>query len=98
MQIIFFSSFPNLHQQHLRCLDPRTNDWPLMKSPVPGVSIILLYLYFVNVAGPRFMKDRKPYQMKTTLIVYNFLQVLVSVYIFVEVSHLLVHIYILALH
>jgi hypothetical protein len=49
------------------------------------MAIIALYLYFVNIAGPRFMKDRKPYQMKVTLIVYNFLQVLVSVYIFVEV-------------
>lgn len=64
--------------------DPRTNDWPLIRSPVPGVTIIALYLYFVNVAGPRFMKDRKPFLMKNTLIVYNFLQVLVSVYLFVE--------------
>lgn len=64
--------------------DDRTNDWPLMKSPVPGLTIIGLYLYFVNYAGPRFMKDRKPFQMKKTLIVYNFLQVLVSVYLFVE--------------
>lgn len=66
--------------------DPRTNDWPLIKSPVPGLSIIGLYLYFVNSWGPRFMKDRKPYQFKQTLIVYNFIQVLISVYLFTEVS------------
>lgn len=64
--------------------DPRTNDWPLIKSPVPPMTIIGIYLYFVNFWGPRFMKDRKPYQFKNTLIVYNFLQVLVSVYLFVE--------------
>jgi elongation of very long chain fatty acids protein 7 len=58
----------------------------LIRSPFPGLTIIALYLYFVNVAGPRFMKDRKPFTMKKTLIVYNFLQVLVSVYLFVEVS------------
>lgn len=68
-------------------VDERTNDWPLIKSPVGGLTIIGLYLYFVNYAGPRFMKDRKPLQMKKTLIVYNFLQVLVSVYLFVEVRH-----------
>jgi hypothetical protein len=59
----------------------------MMKSPIPGLTIIALYLYFVNYAGPRFMKDRKPFQMKKLLIAYNFLQVLVSVYLFVEVKN-----------
>lgn len=68
-------------------IDKRTNDWPMIKSPLPGLTLIGLYLYFVNSWGPRFMKDRKPFQMQKTLIVYNFLQVLVSVYLFVEVSH-----------
>lgn len=67
--------------------DQRTNHWPLIGSPVPPMTIIGIYLYFVNFWGPRFMKDRKPYQFKNTLIVYNFLQVMVSVYLFVEVSH-----------
>lgn len=67
-------------------LDPRTNDWPLIKSPVPGLTILGLYLYFVNSWGPRFMKDRKPFQFKNTLLVYNFVQVLISVYLFTEVS------------
>lgn len=70
----------------LSLIDPRTNDWPLISSPVPGLTIIGLYLYFVNSWGPRFMKDRKPFQFKNTLIVYNFVQVLISVYLFTEVS------------
>ncbi|KAL7018401.1 hypothetical protein ACKWTF_010737 [Chironomus riparius] len=64
--------------------DKRTNDWPLIKSPLPGLTLIGLYLYFVNSWGPRFMKHRKPFHMQKLLIVYNFLQVLVSVYLFVE--------------
>lgn len=32
------------------------------------------------------MKDRKPFQFKNTLIAYNFIQVLISVYLFTEVS------------
>jgi elongation of very long chain fatty acids protein 7 len=86
------SSFP-VTQHHLffffsvaNHLDPRTNDWPLIKSPVPGLTIIGLYLYFVNSWGPRYMKDRKPYQFKHTLIAYNFIQVLISFYLFFEVS------------
>ena len=72
---------------NLSSLDPRTNNWPLIASPVPGLSILGLYLYFVNSWGPRFMKDRKPFIFKNTLIVYNFVQVLISVYLFTEVSN-----------
>lgn len=67
-------------------LDPRTNDWPLIRDPMPGLTIIFSYLYFVLNWGPKFMKDRSPYELKNLLIVYNFLQVLVSVYLFIEVS------------
>ena len=61
--------------------DPRTNDWPLMKSPVPGLTIIASYLYFCLNFGPKYMANRKPFQMQKTLILYNFIQVLVSVYL-----------------
>ncbi|KAK5645108.1 hypothetical protein RI129_006408 [Pyrocoelia pectoralis] len=64
--------------------DPRTNNWPLIQDPLPGIAIIGFYLYFVLNLGPTFMKNRKPYELKNTLIVYNFLQVLVSAYLFYE--------------
>ncbi|XP_055597861.1 elongation of very long chain fatty acids protein AAEL008004 [Uranotaenia lowii] len=64
--------------------DPRTNHWPLIASPVPGLTIIASYLYFVLNFGPKYMANRKPFQMQRTLVVYNFAQVLISVYLFVE--------------
>ncbi|XP_076230987.1 stuck in traffic isoform X2 [Calliopsis andreniformis] len=64
--------------------DPRTRDWFLIPSPVPGLSIIVGYLYFVLSWGPKQMEHRKPYQMKNVLIVYNFLQVLLSFWLFYE--------------
>ncbi|XP_055543949.1 elongation of very long chain fatty acids protein AAEL008004-like [Wyeomyia smithii] len=64
--------------------DPRTNHWPLISSPVPGLTIIASYLYFVLNFGPKYMANRKPFQMQKLLVVYNFLQVLVSVYLFFE--------------
>lgn len=64
--------------------DPRTNDWFLIKSPFPALSVIIAYLYFVTSWGPRYMKHRKPYELKNILIVYNFLQVLVSIYLVSE--------------
>ncbi|XP_004530141.1 elongation of very long chain fatty acids protein AAEL008004 [Ceratitis capitata] len=64
--------------------DPRTNDWFLMKSPVPIFSIVGLYLYFVLSWGPRYMRDRKPFKLEKTLIVYNFIQVLLSAWMVYE--------------
>ena len=59
----------------------------MIASPVPGMTIIGLYLYFVNSWGPRYMKDRKPFVLKGTLIAYNFIQVMISVYLFTEVCN-----------
>lgn len=68
--------------------DPRTNDWFLIKSPI-GVLIIFSYLYFVNSWGPKFMANRKPYKLDKVLMVYNFAQVLVSIYLVYEVKFLI---------
>jgi hypothetical protein len=53
---------------------------------MPGLTILVTYLYFVLSWGPRCMQHRKPYNLNTLLVVYNMLQVLVSVYLFCEVS------------
>ncbi|XP_017777180.1 PREDICTED: elongation of very long chain fatty acids protein AAEL008004-like [Nicrophorus vespilloides] len=62
--------------------DPRTNEWFLIANPFPGLAIIAAYLYFVLSWGPRYMENRKPYQLKHTLIGYNLIQVTISIYIF----------------
>lgn len=64
--------------------DPRTNDWFLISGPGPVLTIIVTYIYFSISAGPRYMRDRKPYNLKNTLIVYNFVQVLLSIYLVYE--------------
>lgn len=64
--------------------DPRTNDWPLIKSPVPGLMILATYLYFINSLGPRLMANRKPFNLEKTLIVYNLIQVIVSSWLVFE--------------
>lgn len=67
------------HWLFVELADDRTNDWPLMRNPLPGMAIIFGYLYFVLRAGPRFMANRKPFKMQKLLIAYNFLQVLISI-------------------
>lgn len=64
--------------------DPRTRDWFLITSPGPLIMILVTYIYFCTSAGPRYMKDRKPYELRTAMIVYNFVQTLLSIYLFHE--------------
>jgi len=64
--------------------DRRTNHWPLISSPVPTLTILGFYLYFVLSWGPKYMANRKPYKLEGILIAYNFIQVLVSTFIFYE--------------
>lgn len=42
-------------------------------------------MFNFQVLGPRFMENRKPFELKNVLIVYNFLQVLFSAWLFYEV-------------
>lgn len=67
-------------------IDLRTKPWLLSDNPGPLVTILVTYLYFCLHAGPKYMKDRKPFDLKNTLIVYNVIQVLLSVYLVFEVS------------
>ena len=65
--------------------DPRTNDWILVGGPLPLLMILIMYNYFCRSAGPRWMKDRKPFDLKYVLIVYNAVQVVFSAWLVNEV-------------
>jgi len=56
-----------------------------MSSPFPTLFICLSYIYVVKVAGPKIMENRKPFQLKNILIVYNLFQVIFSAWLFYEV-------------
>lgn len=76
--ICFSSSF-------LPFSDPRGKTYPLVDNPIPTIALVLAYLAYVLVIGPLYMRDRKPFQLKNTLIYYNAFQVLLSGYMFYEV-------------
>ncbi|XP_022816394.1 elongation of very long chain fatty acids protein AAEL008004-like [Spodoptera litura] len=60
--------------------DPRTKDWWLISGPGPLLTIIATYLYFCTKAGPRYMKDKKPYNLKGVVMVYNIFQIILSLF------------------
>ncbi|KAI4481587.1 hypothetical protein M0802_013919 [Mischocyttarus mexicanus] len=64
--------------------DPRTSDWFLLSSPTLGLSILIGYHYFIHSWGPKFMEHRKPFQLKNILVIYNFMQVLMSIWLCYE--------------
>jgi elongation of very long chain fatty acids protein 7 len=45
----------------------------------------VVYVWLVVSALPKLMEDRKPFEIRNLMIVYNFGMVLLSGYIFMEV-------------
>ncbi|XP_034824496.1 very long chain fatty acid elongase 7-like [Maniola hyperantus] len=56
------------------------NTWTFEETSVGLGTVIVLYLILVLKILPNFMKDRKPYQLKTPLLFYNVFQVAFSSY------------------
>ncbi|XP_043984630.1 ELOVL fatty acid elongase 8b isoform X1 [Gambusia affinis] len=73
----------SVHRWILENGDKRTDPWPLVYSPVPVTLIFLSYLCMIWV-GSRLMRNRKPFEIKIVLIVYNFAMVGLSAYMFYE--------------
>ncbi|XP_049285972.1 elongation of very long chain fatty acids protein AAEL008004-like [Anopheles funestus] len=55
--------------------DERIVDLPLLQSVWTVPLITGAYLYFVLNLGPKLMTNRKPFEMRSLLIVYNLVQV-----------------------
>ncbi|CAH1154318.1 unnamed protein product [Phaedon cochleariae] len=64
--------------------DPRTTDWFLSGKLGHLIVILVTYVYFCTKAGPKYMKHRKPYELKRTIQIYNLIQVFSSMYLVYE--------------
>ncbi|XP_043267026.1 elongation of very long chain fatty acids protein AAEL008004-like [Venturia canescens] len=69
------------HYMNDEISDPRTSNWFLIGSPWPGALIIFSYLYFVQVCGPRWMINKKPYNLYSIMQIYNVVQIALSAYL-----------------
>ncbi|XP_029825351.2 elongation of very long chain fatty acids protein AAEL008004-like [Ixodes scapularis] len=71
--------------------DPRTRDYPLVVNPFFVFPLILGYLYFVKVAGPRWMKNREPFEITNIVRFYNLCMVAVNarfLYVLLKMTYL----------
>lgn len=64
--------------------DPRVAHLPLMSNPTWNTISVLIYLYIVFYGGPAFMKNRKAFEFRNLLFVYNMALVALSGYMFYE--------------
>ncbi|CAG9115855.1 unnamed protein product [Plutella xylostella] len=64
--------------------DPRVKDWAMMQSPLPTIGACLCYALAAKVIGPRLMANRKPFDLRQVLVVYNLAQTVFSAWIFYE--------------
>lgn len=58
---------------------------PESVSPFSMIVMLIGYLYCVLKQGPKFMKNRKAYDLRSVILVYNFLQIIANVLIVVTV-------------
>lgn len=66
--------------------DPRTSNWFLMGSSLTSLIFAILYILFSTVWGPRYMKDKEPYSLKSFIQLYNCIQIVFSAWMFYEIG------------
>ncbi|XP_035217580.1 elongation of very long chain fatty acids protein 1-like [Stegodyphus dumicola] len=77
-------NFTQKYQDFLDSGDPRVATWPMMDNPMKGVTLVIMYLGFVKVVGPAWMRDQKPYDLRYLMVLYNFTLVAISAWLFVN--------------
>lgn len=55
--------------------DPVVREWFLVKSNFWPIALCMAYLLLIKVIGPAIMRDRKPFELRKTMIAYNMLLV-----------------------
>ncbi|KJE97056.1 hypothetical protein CAOG_07538 [Capsaspora owczarzaki ATCC 30864] len=63
--------------------DPRVGNWLFMSRPHETIALTLAY-YFIVFAGKRVMQDRKPFDLKPLVVIYNAAMVALSAYMLHE--------------
>jgi elongation of very long chain fatty acids protein 4 len=60
----------------------------MIDSPAPTIIYTVIYFIIVGL-GPRYMKNRKPFELTFILIQYNVFMTLLNLYIAIEVCRII---------
>lgn len=61
--------------------DERSENFFLIQNPPIPIALILIGYVLLIKWGPGYMKERKPFDLKYTMMFYNFLQVILNSYV-----------------
>jgi elongation of very long chain fatty acids protein 4 len=75
--------FQEFYEWAFSVADDRVANWPLMSGYTPTLVITAVYLLAVYI-GPKIMENRPPVKLKYSLVIYNFLCVLMNLHICTE--------------
>lgn len=73
--------FREFYDWALSVSDKRVENWFLMQAYTPTLVITAAYVLFVTWLGPKFMENRKPYQLKWPIVIYNFICIAINFHI-----------------
>lgn len=51
-------------------------------GPWLTIALVIIYLYITKSIGPKFMKNRKPFNLRTLIFIYNLFLIFFNLYIF----------------
>ena len=72
-----------IHDYWEEVSDPRTKDlFPMSGGLWKMLAVMSLFLMFVTRIGPQLTKDKKPYDLRSAMVVYNLVVVLINGYFF----------------
>ncbi|KRT79802.1 hypothetical protein AMK59_8244 [Oryctes borbonicus] len=66
--------------------DPRLEGYYFTGSFWGLLAVIIAYLCFVTFLGPTLMEKRKPFNLKSAIIIYNIIQVICCAYLFIMIT------------
>ncbi|GFQ71963.1 elongation of very long chain fatty acids protein 1 [Trichonephila clavata] len=69
--------------------NPNIKEKSMVKNQYVFLAIISSYVLFTKWLGPRFMKNRKPFQLKELMIGYNFILSTVNCYIAINYTRVI---------
>lgn len=64
------------------------DSWCISNNPILLLVILSSYLIFIYKIGPSWMRNRKPYELKEPIMIYNILQVVACIAMIVWVRQL----------
>ncbi|XP_074601824.1 very long chain fatty acid elongase 7-like [Brevipalpus obovatus] len=73
-----------LYREAMIGAEPKTNEYFLLRSPLPTLTLVSAYVLFVKFIGPAYMKNRKPFKLNNAMLVYNIATVFANLFLVIQ--------------